>query len=407
MSEDRFTEVTQQSWSGRIAGAIQGVVLGPILILIAVQLLFWNEGRAVRTYKTLREGGKIAVSISCDRVDAGNEGKLVHVIGRAETDQSLADPVFGVSAAKVLKLQRAVEMYQWQESKSSQTRKKFGGGTETVTTYDYSRVWSGQAIDSSTFKKADEHKNPGSMPYASNSWRAEPVKLGAFTLSRSLVDSIDNYTQLEVPATAAIPVELQGKARAANAGFYIGKDPTTPQIGDLRVTFKKAEPTEVSVIARQINNTFEPYQAKAGGRIELLETGTHSVEDMIQSAQSQNKILTWVLRGVGFLVMALGWGAIFGPLAVLADVVPFVGNIVAAGSKAVAMLLALMLSLLTIAVAWIAYRPMFGIGLIVVALGLTVLIKKKMQQRIRARRASPQRGLPQEAEAVVDKSARE
>jgi hypothetical protein len=55
------------------------------------------------------------------------------------------------------------------------------------------------------------------------------------------------------------------------------------------------------------------------------------------------------------------------PLSVMADVVPLVGNIVGAGTGLVAFLVALALSAVTIAVAWLVYRPLLGLALLAVA----------------------------------------
>lgn len=60
---DSFTEVTSQSWFGRIGGAIKGILFGFILILAGIVLLFWNEGRAVTTHKTLVESQNMVKSI--------------------------------------------------------------------------------------------------------------------------------------------------------------------------------------------------------------------------------------------------------------------------------------------------------------------------------------------------------
>ena len=49
----RFQEVTHQSWFSRIGRAIKGVVVGLVMFAVSFPLLFWNEGRAVRRYKTL------------------------------------------------------------------------------------------------------------------------------------------------------------------------------------------------------------------------------------------------------------------------------------------------------------------------------------------------------------------
>ena len=207
MSQDRFTEVTSQSWLSRIGGAIKGVLMGFVLFILAFPLLFWNEGRAVTTYKTLKEGGNIVVSVAADRVDAANAGRLIHVSGFADTNATLADPVFGVSA-KALKLKRTVEMYQWKENTSSDTTKKLGGGTETVTEYSYSREWSERIINSDGFKQAGGHQNPTAMPYSSTEQIADRVTLSAFTLSPRLVGKIDSYEPLVINSDTPLPKEI-------------------------------------------------------------------------------------------------------------------------------------------------------------------------------------------------------
>ena len=64
--------------------------------IIAVVILFWNEGRAVRTAKMLKEAGNLVATVDASRVDPAKEGKLVHFTADAQGD-TLADPLFGVS----------------------------------------------------------------------------------------------------------------------------------------------------------------------------------------------------------------------------------------------------------------------------------------------------------------------
>jgi hypothetical protein len=377
MSADSYSEVTSESWFGRIGGAIKGVLFGLLLFIVAFPLLFWNEGRSVKTYKTLKEGGGAVVSVASERVDPANAGKLVHVTAKANTEATLSDPLFGVSA-KALKLVRTVEMYQWVEKTEKKTKDKLGGGTETVTTYTYNKEWSGRLNNSSSFKKAAEHQNPSALPYESTQQVAPEVSLGAFVLSPSLVGKINNYGPLPIANDTALSPELTSKVKQSGSGFYVGADPAAPQIGDARITFMVANPTEVSVIAKQKGNSFEPYATQAGGTIELLQTGVHTAAEMIQKAQADNNVMTWILRLVGFIVMLVGLGMILKPLSVVADVVPILGNVVGAGIGFVAFLLAAVLSLTTIAIAWIVYRPLLGGLLLVVAVALVVVIKGKL-----------------------------
>lgn len=377
MPEDSFTEVTHESWFSRIGGAIKGILAGLILFVAAFPLLFWNEGRAVTRYKTLKEGAGAVVTVSSDSVDRANAEKLIHVTGKADTDETLTDPVFGVSASG-LKLRRAVEMYQWMETSQSRSEKKAGGGKTTTTTYSYSKTWADRLISSADFKIPAEHHNPGSMPYESAQQTAGNVTLGAYVLSQALIGQIRAFEPFPVGSDTPLPQELQGRARLHDTGFYIGADPASPQIGDMRIKFTIVKPTEISVIAKQVNNTFAPYSTKAGGMIELLQTGSLSSDEMIQKAQESNRTLTLIVRIAGFILMFAGLSMIFRLLSVIADVLPVLGAIVSAGTGIIAFLLSAVLSLITIATAWIFYRPVLGIILLVAALALGIAIKGKL-----------------------------
>ncbi len=381
MSEERFSIVSQQSWLSRIGGAIKGGLVGLCLFIVAFPLLFWNEGRSVRQYKTLLEGGGLVVSVPSGNVDAANEGKLVHTTGNVSTEVTLEDPEFGVSA-KALKLRRVVEMYQWREESSSHTEKKLGGGNETTTTYTYDKVWSQDLIRSADFKKPEGHQNPGSMAYQTTEKLAAPITLGAFTLPPSLAGEINRFEPL--PLAADIPLAEPFKGRFHDSGLYLGSNPASPEIGDLRIRFEVAPFTDVSVMARQVGRTFEAFQTKTGNNIEMLQTGTHGPGQMIQHAQDSNRLLTWVLRLLGFIAMFIGLGMLFRPLSILADVVPILGSIVGAGTGLISLLLAAVFSLATIATAWVVYRPLIGIALLAAAIALTMLIKGKLRTAKRA-----------------------
>lgn len=383
MTPDTYTEVSEQGWFSRLGGAFKGIFFGFILVLVAVFLLFWNEGRAVERHKTLKEGAGSVVSVSAEAVDSSHEGDLVHVTGRAESGETLTDPTFGVSA-EVLRLEREVEMYQWDEDEETDKEKKVGGGTRTTTTYSYEKTWSERAIDSSGFHQPGGHENPGALPWQSRQVTADTVTVGDYRLSPGLVAKIDEWEALPLASLEALPDDLADRARLHDGGLYLGEgDPGSPEIGDVRVRFRVVRPTDVSVVAQQTGSTFQPFQAKAGGTIELLETGTVSAEEMFEAAQRSNTLLTWGLRLAGLLLMTFGFRTILRPLSVLADVLPPVGSLVSVGTGLVSFALATFISLITVAVAWVFYRPLVGITLVVLAVAaVTWLI-------VRARKAEP------------------
>ncbi len=387
---DSFTETSVISWGSRLKDSIKSVLVGFLLFVISFPLLFWNEGRAVKRAKTLETGAAAVVSVSSDKVDPANEGKLVHMTGEATTSDVLQDPIFGVSQTAI-RLERVVEMYQWDEDQSTKTVNKTGGKQVKETTYSYKTVWSESLIDSSSFhvqEARSSKRNPGSMPYQSSEWEARNATIGAFRLTPGQISGIGNSSQLRMDETslAALSPEVKGKVGISDGMLYMPVGvaaggtagtvsvPASPSVGDVRVTFNVVLPATISIVYRQIGDTFEPFKTETGD-LALLKMGTMSADSMFQAAQQENAILTWILRVVGFVFMAAGIGMFFKPLVTVADVLPILGDLLGAGVFIFAAVLAFGLSVITIAIAWLFYRPILGVILIVVAVGAVVGMK--------------------------------
>jgi len=268
---DSYTEITSRSWGGRIMGSIKGLLLGGLMVLVAFPVLWWNEGRAAKTAGSLEEGAGIVVSVGADAVSPGNDGKLVHVSGLAQTEERLQDPVFGVEA-NAIKLGRQVWMYQWREHPRSETRNKVGGGAETVTTYEYRKEWVDRPVSSSSFHHPDGHRNPGTMPYQDQQFSAGRVTVGAFSLSPGLIAQLNKFDPLSMTEEdlTRLPGDLQQRARLWEGGWYLGRSPQAPEIGDSKVAFRVVPPTEVSAVARQSGRSLVPYATQAGRSLEML-----------------------------------------------------------------------------------------------------------------------------------------
>jgi Transmembrane protein 43 len=373
---NRVTVTSRKGWLSRLSDSIKGILVGVFLFVVAFPLLFWNEGRAVRTAKSLKEGSGIVVSVSPDRVDPQNEGRLVHASAFVKTDEVLEDEVFDVKENAV-KLARKVEMYQWVESQSTSSEKKLGGSEETTTTYDYSKEWRDELLDSSRFQSSGGHQNPASMPYEERTEVASSVALGAFSLSGSQIDQLRKSEALRV---TALPKALGANGKLDDGAVYLGQNPGSPAVGDLRVRFEVVRPGPVSVVARQVGSTFEPYRAEAGGSIFLLEESIASADGMIEAAEAANTFATWMLRGVGFFLMFFGLSLVLRPLSVLGDVVPAFGNLLGAGVGLVAALIAAVCAFATIAFAWFVYRPFLAIVLLGLAAGAVLLLVRAFKR---------------------------
>ena len=375
---DSFTEVTNTGYGSRIKGAIVGGLVGVICIPLSFILLWMNEENSARSHAGLSELSRLAVTVPADRVDAGNEGKPVHLTGNAVTEEVLKDELFQVSAT-ALRLITSVRMFQWHEDATTETKTTAGGGEKTVTTYEYKKDWSSDPIDSSSFSYPEGHENPP-MPYQSAELLTEKATVGAFRLNEDLVSQIGGEVPLELTAEnrAALPEAMRADFKDSDSGYYQGEDPLVPAVGDLRVSFSVVPPSLVSFIAKQKGDTFEAFVARNGRTFSPLRMGELSAEEVITAERGELKILTWTIRIVGLVLMVIGFAMIFRPLAVVSSFLPFLGDIVGAGTLVMAILISLSLSLTTIAVAWVFYRPLLGIPLLVVAVTFLIAAIKKM-----------------------------
>lgn len=430
---DTIQKTITTSWGSRLGASFKGMLFGLVLFVVAFPLLWWNEGRTITTAKALEQGQGAVTDIDSARVDPAFEGQLVHLTGLATNTAPLSDVRFGVTA-EALRLERNAEMYQWIEDKTEKTVEKIGGKTETTVTYTYRKDWADRRIDSSHFEEPKGHANPGAMPVESDEWTATG-RLGAFSLSESLVRRIGSMQALALPEekpaaeTFAEPAESaepapekaeEAAAASENAektaenpeksaensektagnaektdenaetpakdasgpirladGFYLGKDPAAPAIGDVRVTYRFVPAQAASIVAEQRGDSFAPWKAKNGKTILMVSSGNRTADEMFESAQQGNKFMAWLLRLLGFILMYAGLKMVFAPLATLGAVLPFLGHILDFGTGVVSFLIAMPCSLATIGLAWLFYRPIVGIPLLVAAVALLVLLKRK------------------------------
>lgn len=370
-------EVRTVGWGGRLGRSIQGVLLGAVLSIVSFPLLFWNEGRAVHAAKGLEEGQKAVVSVSADKVDAGNEKKLIHLTGEATTAETLTDDEFPAASAKAIVLSRVGAIYQWIETKEERKVKSVGGSERTEITYHFEKSWTAGPVDSDEFHKDSEDYrrlspvNAGTLPYPSKRWNAKKTTLGAFTLPDSLVSSMA-MEKLDVKET---PTGM-ADAKVADGGYYFGNDPKVPSVGDVRVSFEVVKPQTVSVLGQQVGDQVGSYATSQDTTILRLDQGSKTADAMFQAAKAENAAMTWILRLVGVIMMFVGLALVFEPLGVLADVLPFMGDLLRLGTGLFAGLLTLALSLLTISVAWLFYRPLLGVPLLAGAVALLVYGKR-------------------------------
>jgi hypothetical protein len=368
---DSVTETTTTGWLQRVLGSLVGALIGVVLVIASIVLLWWNEGRAVTAIRALDQGAHHLVEVNATAVDGAAEGKLVHLSGTMQTTKPARDGAFGVGGDNLLRLRRTVEMYQWTEQKSSHSQKNFGGSETTTTTYSYHKEWSEHAKDSSRFHETEGHRNPP-MPINSTTIDASDVKLGAYRVDHGLLTEVTAFARFDPAPEAKLPPGY----RSAGDFLYRGQDDANPAIGDVRVHYSAVVSQTMSAVAAASAGTLAPFYAANGYKIALAEPGVVPSTQMFKEKAQEESILTWLLRVVGFLLMLLGLFLMANPLSVVLGVIPVLEGIAEIGAFLVALIVAVPLTLIVIAAAWITHRPLLGTAMIAVGLGLAFLLRR-------------------------------
>lgn len=363
---------------------LKSAFFGLLFIVAASILLFWAEGRAVNTARALEEGAGLVIDVAAGSVDPANDGKLVHVSGAITPQGAPSDAQFAIAAQGAVSLERTVEMLQWKEVSREVERTGSDGKTVKSTVYDYQKIWSASPIDSSNFKSADAPQNPA-MPMRSENYVVPEAKLGAFTVAGSDIAGLATET--------SVPLDQQGLKQAStvmggakglwlvNGQYLSANDPDTPQIGDVRIGFRRGDLASASAVAKQQAGRLVPYQTSNGRDVFLLDAGTKTAPEMFKQAEDENRLITWLLRFGGLFGMFIGFTMSFAPITGTLGHVPVLGGLVRGGAFLVGLVMTLLLGSLVIGLGWFFYRPILAIVIIVAGVVLAtffgVMGKKK------------------------------
>ena len=321
---DSVTEVSSTGWFSRVAQSFVGALFGLLLLVGAIMLIFWNENRAVDAIRGLQQGAAALVEASADHVDPAADGRLLHVTGLLAVGVPAEDPVLGLRHQGVARLKREVEMLQWVEHSESVSHTDIGGRKTTETTYTYSTDWQERLVDSTRFHVRDGHQNP-QMPLQTAVFDSPSPSIGGRLLSPEVMPVLSFFQALTPPQTAK-----GGYVRDGEQLFH-GGNPSQPAVGDVRVHLSAVSVGPISVLAGQQGANLVAYHSPDGYLIALASPGEVPAAAMLRQKSDEERQLTWILRGAGFVAVLVGLLLLASPLSTLASVIPLFGSVMAVG----------------------------------------------------------------------------
>lgn len=371
---NQFTETITKSWGSRILGSIKGILIGLLMFIVSFGVLYWNEGRV-----DVSKIAKTAVEIeSTSQAPLEINKQLISATGVLKSDEKIGDTF--LRAGDYIAIQRDVEMYAWKETRRSKSERKMGGSEITETTYTYKKEWISSPENSSNFKKPEGHQNP-QKSLNSNSVRVKNAKLGIYGIDMNQI-TLPQHRGIQLNNNNVI---LSNDIKLTNDQYLfkgIGSI-SSPEIGDIRVSYSVVyNPLDTATIFGKLdatNKRISPFYGKKNTKLYRVFEGTR--DSAISAMQTEHTVLTWILRGVGFLLMWFGLMALFRPISVFLDVLPIFGSISRVGVGIITLIVSLALSIITIIVSMIIHNL---IVLIIVILGIiigTILYLKNKRKK--------------------------
>jgi hypothetical protein len=362
---DEYTEVEVISWGSRIGSSCMGLFLGILLFFASFFILYWNEGRV-----DFSQIASTAVEISATTPNPAAQGKLVSTTGSLTSNERLGDDLF-LNPGLYIAVDRTVEMFAWEETSQTDTKRNVGGSETRVTTYSYSQDWTNTPSDSSSFNKPEGHQNPP-KPLDDYSSRVSQAQVGIYSLDIPDIN-LPNFNSL-----ALNPQNITVRDRFQLMGNYLYKGRGTidsPEVGDLRIEYSVI-PQGITVTALgklESNNQIVPYFHQRNHRFYRLFTGTR--DEAVSLLSNEYVIWTWVLRLVGFLIMWIGLLLAAAPISVILDFLPFLGSISRGITGTSTFIIAFVLSSMTILGSMLLHNLVALAIAVVVTIGVTAVLR--------------------------------
>ncbi len=263
---------------------------GSMLLLVALAMLSSNENH-VLNYRAaaLRHGG-IVRDATRSGPDAANNGEMVLVAGTPKIVKPAIDRQFGIQADVPL-LWRVTDMFQWRQ-------------IEYAGTTSYELEWVDHPVDSSVFDDPRDHRNPSQMPFGNARYMSGEVRLGGFLLSSSIVLAMPGREEIS-PDFSRLHPNLAASFRPVDGHLLTSQDPASPQLGDVRVSWKGALIQPVTVIAQNRNGTLVPAEGIESGPGFQLQVGLLKVTDLQPDLPSKPG-MPWLWRVLSLLLALAG-----------------------------------------------------------------------------------------------------
>ena len=348
--------------------------------------------------------------------------------GSGSDDLNLTSPV-----PSALLVKRTCYIYQKFEDSSNEVKRDMVGGGEThTTTYSVREDWTADGPGPGQLEHlADETNQRGAWddlvsaagapesaappPEPSDQQKqlqqmmgvidqerpphgvavSSSAHVGGFGLSRSILmgEPAAFATQWDPVPPEFLPETVAGcdiLIRGTDNVLRTFDEGVQPQNGDCKVVFEYVrDGFDCSFVVEQILAKSDPelggavaalygvdrcdVPGRCGddlGDIWMVRRGRHDLKEMVNMAKEDEKRLLYIFRVVGWVLLCGGWIMLFSPFTTVLQVLPILSTLGYFAVVLTALIVSCLCCFTVTTLAYLRYRPLIGIGLLSIALGI-------------------------------------
>ena len=272
----------------KLLNSLQVIFAGCLILLLAVILLFLNEGRL----QTARVVGRAS-----QYSEGSSNSGLIYASGVLAASDVFSDDFGFLSPDNRLYLRSRAEMYAWAES--------FSDGA-----YSYAPKWTDKPADSSEFSLPYGHENSQSAIALTKSVSAVKYSAEAYIdgLNVNIEElGIESFAErMELASNAAPGVGIRGNYVYIAEPGASGED---PNIGDVRIAYYEVKALEGTVVGGLKDSALAPQKIKVGAAffrttLDFLRffDGVHGINEAAKVLEAEVKAV-WALRAAGTAII--------------------------------------------------------------------------------------------------------
>ncbi|MBL4885996.1 MAG: TerB family tellurite resistance protein [Planctomycetaceae bacterium] len=323
-----------------------GVLIGPIIVLVAIVALWKNEGRF--DYYRAAKSTQAISTLATDHSE-----KLISYTEAMQPDLTMPGD-YVETLVGYLTINRSAEIYAWDRDEDDEGH------------VSWSKEWMSSL-------ESNSRNSDLSQQLSSKSFRPESYEVGELTIETEEIEFVDANQNIPVASLLLSEVAQSKQLTVQDNYLYLSKHQPS-NLGDERINYRGIPVPPIATYFGMYSQSrgIAHHAVKRDGFIDQIIQDTGVLHHLVagkrtvalKTIKSYLTRLKWVVRGVGFLGISIGFVILLSSAAGFIYHLPLVGRMVQWGVWAISFILGALISIMTITSSYLFHHPITLAGML-------------------------------------------